>query len=99
MLIREATFGRTPCYIHVRSIKRPVASRSEHVAALCVIENEGRALRFVRDRTGTPVTFVHANAHGALERATHYLEKRFGAPRVRPSNDPPLRDERSGSSG
>ena len=105
MLIREYTFGRTPCLIHVRRIARPGEQRSEHVAELCVIENDGRALRFVGNREGNPVTFVHADADGALARAVIHLEKRFGLPPLgqapptgppagRPINEPPLKDER-----
>ena len=105
MLIREVTFGDTPCLVHVRRIARPGGQLSEHVAELCVIEREGRALRFVGDRGGNPITFAHADADGALKRATIYLEKRFGrlrwapAPRTEPRaptiiSEPPLRDDR-----
>ena len=78
------------------------------VAELCVIESEGRALRFVADRAGHPVVFAHATADDALARARRYLEKRFGLPwastpgigppAVRTINEPPLRDRRSGRS-
>ena len=105
MLIREVTFGRTSCLIHVRRIARRGGQPSEHVAELCVIENDGCALRFVADRAGHPVAFAHADADGALAQASHYLEKRFGAPlwargpgmgpRARTINDPPLTDDRS----
>ena len=108
MLISEATFGRTPCYIHVRRIARPGGQRSEHVAELCVIESEGCALRFVADQAGNPVVFAHATADDAVALARRYLEKRFGLPwastpgigppAVRTINEPPLRDRRSGRS-
>ena len=104
MLIREATFGRTPCLVHVRRIARPGGQPPEHVAELCVIEHDGRALRFVGDRAGHPVAFAHAYADGALAKATAYLERRFGVrgPNARTGpmaarrmHDPPLTDERS----
>lgn len=106
MLVREVTVGRTPCLVHVRRIARPSGQRSEHVAELCVIESDGRVLRFVGDQEGNPVTFADADADGALALATTYLEQRFGrlrwapAPRTEPRaaptiHEPPLRDERS----
>ena len=102
MLICEATFGRTRCLIHIRRIARPGGQRSEHEAELCVIETNGRALRFVGDREGNPVTVVGAHALGALARATLYLEARFGPLRSAPAppteprvvHEPPLKDER-----
>lgn len=106
MLVREVAVGRTPCLVHVRRIARPGGQLAEYVAELCVIESDARVLRFVGDQEGNPVTFAHADADGALARATMYLEQRFGRlrwapaartePRAVPTiNDPPLRDERS----
>ena len=100
MLIREFTYGVTPCLVQVT-----VAGGSLCNAELYVLEDKGRVLRRVGDRTGTPVEFPASCTEEALNCAATYLYKRFGPltkdakargveRSVRPIIEPPLRDER-----
>ena len=105
MLVREFTFGGTPCLIQVRMMRRPGSVPPSYEAALYVLEDGGRRIRRVGDRDGRPVKVSSGGEHGTLASAVFYLQKRFGrqgtAPaslagdgRIRPIDEPPLTDER-----
>ena len=105
MLVREFTFGGTPCLIQVRTVRRPGSVSPSYEAELYVLEDRGRRMRRVGDRGGRPVKVSSAGEHGTLASAVFYFQKRFGRQgtvpaflagdgRIRPINEPPLKDER-----
>lgn len=105
MLIREFTFGDTPCEVHIDEPASP-GGFAQFTARPFVQEHDGRELRRVGDPEGTPVTFEHADAGGALALTSVYLEERCGplrgapTPRVGPRAvptiiEPPLTDART----
>ena len=105
MLELVYTFGEMTCYVEVSAQAVPRGGDT-YVSHAYVIEEEGRALRFVGDRNGHPIEFMGNDADVALIRAAVYLERRFGplddSPVLpeggwlaRPINEPPLRDERA----
>ena len=107
MLIREFTFGDTPCFVQVRDTLRPGGAPSAYAAELYVLENARGELRRIGDQVGNPVEIPASSTEEALNRAATYLYERFGpltnAKRarnversVRLINEPPLKDERPG---
>lgn len=106
MLAREFTFGGTPCLVQVRGMPKSGGRQCLYEAELFVLENGGRKVRHIGDRDGKPVSISSGGESGTLASAASYLQRRFGrqgetpAPlagdgRIRPVNEPPLRDERS----
>ena len=104
MLIREFTFGDTPCFVQVRDIPRPGGAPSVYTAELYVLENARRELRRIGDHVGKPVEVPADSTQEALNRAATYLYERFGPltnaamarhveRSVRLINEPPLRIE------
>ena len=104
MLELVYTFGEMTCYVEVSAQPAPYGGDT-YVSHAYLIEEEGRALRFVGDRHGNPVEFMGSDADVALVHAAVYLERRFGplgdSPvlpesgwSARPISEPPLRDER-----
>lgn len=104
MLIREFTYGHTPCLVQAKGTFAADGT-SVYTGELFVLEQDGRALRRIGDRAGTAVTLSADCAEAVLNQAAAYLHARFGplarekAVRVqrsvRPITEPPLRDERS----
>ena len=101
MLVREFTYGDTPCLVLAKG-KIAADGTSVYTGELYVLEHDGRALRRVGDRDGNPVKMSASAAEAVLNQAATYLYARFGPlarerveRSVRPINEPPLRDERS----
>ena len=105
MLELVYAFGEVTCYVEV-SVQPIPHGGDTYTSHAYVIEEEGRALRYVGDRHGNPIEFTGSDADVALVRVAVYLERRFGPlgdlpvlPEggwsARPINEPPLRDERA----
>jgi hypothetical protein len=103
MADHEYTFGDTHCLIAVQG--RPILTGGAvYIATPFLVLDEGRELQGIGDKEGKQLELPAGAEVDAVERASRYLEERFGiradAPRSkRPISHrvelkPPLRDER-----